>query len=63
MRKEKGSALGDEKQGNAQVYAHIHTITLVQTVRGEHRDLHLLISEELYLRCFPIYSETLVGSS
>lgn len=29
MRKEKGSALGDEKQGNAQVYAHIHTITLV----------------------------------
>lgn len=60
MRKEKGSALGDEKQGNAQIYAHIHTITLV---RAEHRDLHLLISEELYLRCFPIYSETLSGSS
>lgn len=44
MRKEKGSALGDEKQGNAQIYAHIHTITLV---RAEHRDLHLLVFEVL----------------
>lgn len=53
--REKGSALGGiYTRTHARIlHAHVHT-AVAQTIRREHRNSHLLISEELVVRCFPI---------